>query len=249
MPYYQRNGRALFYAIEGSGKPMVLIHGYLGDSETHWGEQLRDPNLQSKFQIIAPDLRGFGKSALGEKGETNLVSDILDDLRDLITNHLHLNHGKFPILVGYSVGAAIVLDYATMYPNEVSGICLLSPRPFTRKTASSHPFLSKKNRNKSKLSAFLWNILKRVQKEVSRRSIVKTAKNDPARLDRLSAIKHIPTLLVYALKDTVTPQIAFSLLKENLPTAIIKVFPGDHGINHEDAEVFNLELFQFFNRK
>ena len=54
-------GRQAKYWIGGSGKPLVLIHGGLGDSLQHWAPIFEA--LAQHFQILAPDLPGFGVSA------------------------------------------------------------------------------------------------------------------------------------------------------------------------------------------
>ncbi len=242
MPYYERENRALYYVLEGSGPPIVFLHGYLGTSKTHWGAQLSDPLLQSEFTIIAPDFRGFGKSGKSKWGESHRTEDLLEDVRTLIIDHLKLKIN--PILVGYSVGAALGLEYAIRYPEEVKGLVLLSPRPFIRKKGRSHPFLSKEKRSTSKSRAMVWNLVKAAQKRMSKRSIQKKIKNHEL-LERFSILKNIPALMVYGSEDTVTPPISFRVLKENIPQIEIKEFVGDHGIAHEKPEEFNKVLLEF----
>ena len=48
-----------------------------------------------------------------------------------------------------------------------------------------------------------------------------------------------PTVLIYANKDSVTPQIAFDVIKDNVPNLEVIEFDGDHGILHEKPEEFN----------
>lgn len=49
--------------IQGSGPPLLLVHGFPLD-HTMWKHQIEE--LADQFQVIAPDLRGFGASALAE---------------------------------------------------------------------------------------------------------------------------------------------------------------------------------------
>ena len=115
MPYYQRNGRKLYYTDDGTqkGLPVVFLHGYLGDSNSHWGKQLKDSKLLSLFKLIAPDFRGFGKSGDTKWGEKFPTTELLEDVRFLVTKHLKIKIP--PILVGFSVGAAMALDYVIDY--------------------------------------------------------------------------------------------------------------------------------------
>jgi 3-oxoadipate enol-lactonase len=54
-------GRQAKYWIGGSGKPLVLLHGGLGDAQQHWSPT--SEVLSQHFQVLAPDLPGFGVSA------------------------------------------------------------------------------------------------------------------------------------------------------------------------------------------
>ncbi len=117
MPYYTRDGYELFYEDINEGKSsIVFIHGYLGSSRSHWGRQLDDQKLTSKYHLVAPDLRGFAKSSLGKFVEKNKTDDIIEDIHYLITEILHLEN---PILIGYSVGATLCLLYHLKYANIV----------------------------------------------------------------------------------------------------------------------------------
>ncbi len=54
-------GRQAKYWIGGSGMPLVLIHGGLGDARQHWQSTFQA--LSPYFKIVAPELPGFGVSA------------------------------------------------------------------------------------------------------------------------------------------------------------------------------------------
>ena len=244
MPYFKnRDDRELFYVVEGAKKnPILFLHGQLGSSLSHWSHQLENIILQKHFQLIAPDYRGFGKSNTHKSkwGEKFLASDLLNDIEDLISNSLMLTQA--PIIVGYSMGAALALEYGKKYP--VSGFILLSPRPFIFSKGRSLPFLSKEKRSESVLRAYFWGIIKKVTKQLSYRSL-KQKLNQPELIEGFKKLKNIPTLIVYALNDSVTPRLAFKILKNNLPNAKVKEFPGDHGINHESPEKFNKVILDF----
>ena len=59
--------KQLNYKREGKGYPLVLVHGYLGGAEM-WRDQIVFFN--SRFDVIAPDLAGFGASAGLEAPDT-----------------------------------------------------------------------------------------------------------------------------------------------------------------------------------
>ena len=58
----------------------------------------------------------------------------------------------------------------------------------------------------------------------------------------------IPILFLYTEEDTVTPSVAFNVMMEKLPkNAKVIQFPGDHGISHENPELFKKYILEFVN--
>ncbi|MFX0207183.1 MAG: alpha/beta fold hydrolase [Candidatus Hodarchaeota archaeon] len=244
MPYYTRDGYKLYYNHSGDGYPIVFIHGYLGSSQTHWGPQLSDNQL-SQFQLIAPDLRGYGKSSIGKRVEKHQTTDHILDLRELITNTLQLQNK--PIFVGYSIGGTLALMYTIRFPENVQGIVLVSPRPFLGKITRSWNFLAKEKRsgrNRSLGISFLWAVVKRVQKIKTYISIKRQYKRSSAYLQELEQID-VPIIMIHGDQDTVNPAITYRVLKKHLPQAQMIELQSDHGITHEHSEQFNEILYDF----
>jgi len=246
LPNYTRNGYELFYEDTREGKsPIVFIHGYLGSSRSHWGRQLDDQKLSSKYHLVAPDLRGFGKSSLGKFVEKNNTDDIIEDIHLLITEILHLEN---PILIGYSVGATLCMLYHLKYTNTVRGLILVGPRPFISKSTRAWNFLAKEKRSEEKkksTSSFTWSIVKIFAKFGTYLSthIQKRRKKDY--LKQIGDID-IPILMIYGKKDSVSPQIVFNTLKENLPPhTSYYAHDGDHGIANNQPDVFNGLILDF----
>jgi pimeloyl-ACP methyl ester carboxylesterase len=111
------NGIKLAYTRHGKGTPLVLIHGYPLD-HTSWNEVAS--LLEKEFDVILPDLRGFGQSTPVETPYT--ISDMADDLAGLLD---HLKIEKIT-LAGHSMGGYVVLAFAKKYPQRVSGLGLVS---------------------------------------------------------------------------------------------------------------------------
>lgn len=244
MPYYTRDGYKLYYHHHGDGYPIVFIHGYLGSSQSHWGAQLNDTRL-SQFQLIAPDLRGYGKSSIGKKVEKHRTSDHIFDLKELITITLQLQ--QKPFFVGYSIGGTLALMYELEFPNSVQGIVLVSPRPFLGEITRSWNFLAKEKRsgeNKSFIISLLWRVVKRVQKIKTYISIKRQYKRSSPYLQQLEKLD-LPIIIIHGNQDSVNPSIAFRVLKKHLPQAQIIELQSDHGIAHEHPERFNELLLNF----
>ena len=53
------NGINIHYVIEGQGEPVVFIHGW---PEFWYGWRHQIPVMSERYQVIVPDLRGFGYS-------------------------------------------------------------------------------------------------------------------------------------------------------------------------------------------
>jgi 3-oxoadipate enol-lactonase len=111
------NGIKLAYTRRGKGTPLVLIHGYPLD-HTSWDEVVS--LLENKFDVIMPDLRGFGQSTTVETPYT--MSDMAADLAGLL-DHLKIEKTA---LAGHSMGGYVALAFAKKYPLRVSGLGLAS---------------------------------------------------------------------------------------------------------------------------
>ncbi|SDH70080.1 Pimeloyl-ACP methyl ester carboxylesterase [Alteribacillus persepolensis] len=110
MPYVEvEDGIRYYYEDVGRGQPIVFIHGW-GMSRKVWERQVVD--LSEKFRIITIDWRGCGESDKPSHGYE--ISKLADDINQFIKN---LNLDKV-ILVGFSAGGAIVMDYVTRYGGE-----------------------------------------------------------------------------------------------------------------------------------
>jgi pimeloyl-ACP methyl ester carboxylesterase len=110
-------GARIYYAIygsgsgSGSGAPVVLLHGGLGNSD-HWANQV--PALAEKFEVIAIDSRGQGRST---RTRTTVTYDIMAADVVAVLDHLKVSRAAF---VGWSDGGEIALKLAISYPDRVA---------------------------------------------------------------------------------------------------------------------------------
>ena len=105
------------YERRGKGRPLVLIHGYPLD-HTIWEPIV--PLLENDFDLILPDLRGFGAS--GVPRTAYLLTDIAADIAALLDS---LGIEKAAI-VGHSMGGYVALAFAHAYPRRTLGLGLVS---------------------------------------------------------------------------------------------------------------------------
>ncbi len=117
------------YEVTGDGPPVVLLHGF-PDSGRLWRHQV--PALaQAGFQVVVPDLRGYGRSDkpgdVAAYSISLLAGDVLAILADLKVAAAHF--------VGHDWGAALAWGLASLAPGCVDHLAVLSvghPATFRR---------------------------------------------------------------------------------------------------------------------
>ena len=105
---------------EGPGPVVVLIHGFPFD-RTMWEGQIGE--VGSIYRIIAPDLRGHGRS---EATEGVYSMDLLAD--DVIETLDSLNLTDPVVIGGLSMGGYVALSIAKRYPNRLRGLILMNTK-------------------------------------------------------------------------------------------------------------------------
>ncbi|NMF59451.1 alpha/beta fold hydrolase [Pseudanabaena yagii] len=98
--------------------PIVFLHGWML-SKNYWQPLINQ--LQSSFQCLSYDLRGFGNSEIGDRDDYSLVS-YAKDLEALL-DHLEI---KQVWLVGHSLGGAISLWAAKLLSDRILGVVCLN---------------------------------------------------------------------------------------------------------------------------
>ncbi len=107
----------LYYEVAGSGEPLVLCHAGFVDSgmwDSQWVE------FSQFFRAVRFDMRGYGKSdpAQGPISRRKDLEGLLDQLG--------IQHA---VLLGCSMGATIILDFALEHPERVDALVLVSGVP------------------------------------------------------------------------------------------------------------------------
>jgi pimeloyl-ACP methyl ester carboxylesterase len=102
-----RDGVRLAYREVGEGRPLVLLHGLLGDGRL-WLLHGRAEELAAHgHRVVMPDFRGHGASAKPHDAAA-YPHDVLTDDGLALLDHLGLDDGDYD-LGGYSLGARIVV--------------------------------------------------------------------------------------------------------------------------------------------
>ncbi|MCA8930016.1 MAG: alpha/beta hydrolase [Alphaproteobacteria bacterium] len=107
----------LHYARTGNGPPLILLHGW-PEFWLTWRRLM--PLLADRFDLIAPDLRGFGASDKPTFGPSRTqTADVM--ARDILglMDALGIRRAG---LVGHDVGAMVMQAAALQAPNRISGL-------------------------------------------------------------------------------------------------------------------------------
>ena len=104
----------------GRGKPLLLVHGYPLD-HSMWREQLDD--LAGAYRVIAPDLRGFGASAVTSGVVT--MEQLADDIARLLDA---LNVSEPVVFCGLSMGGYVAWQFALRHRSRLARLILCDTR-------------------------------------------------------------------------------------------------------------------------
>lgn len=122
MQYYIiYNGGKIYYSDTGSGRTIVLLHGYLESSEI-WKDFAG--LVSERYRVISVDLPGHGRSTV--YGEIHTMEFMASGIRQLLSS-LDIRN---PVIVGHSMGGYVALAFAGQYPEDISGYCLFHSHPF-----------------------------------------------------------------------------------------------------------------------
>jgi len=118
MPHIDVQGLSIAYEREGTGPPLVLLHGYVGDGKSSWGNQLN--TLSDQFTVIVWDAPGAGGSA--DPPEDFGIAGYADCLADFVVG-LGVERAH---VGGLSFGGALALALAQRRPAIAQSLVLVS---------------------------------------------------------------------------------------------------------------------------
>ena len=105
------NGIKMYFATYGAGKPVLLIHGGLGNANI-WANQVID--LMKDHLVIVADSRGHGRST---RTAEPLGYDLMSSDYLALLDYLKIDKVD---LVGWSDGGIIGLDIAMSHPERLN---------------------------------------------------------------------------------------------------------------------------------
>jgi pimeloyl-ACP methyl ester carboxylesterase len=121
VPTFESNGVQINYVDDGSGPPVVLVHGFAASLAANWrAPGVMDALLAAERRVVALDCRGHGQSGKphdpGAYGGTAMADDVV-----ALIDHLGIERTD---LAGYSMGGQIAATLLVTHPQRWSRVVL-----------------------------------------------------------------------------------------------------------------------------
>jgi pimeloyl-ACP methyl ester carboxylesterase len=244
------NGITVGYDDEGSGAPLVLVHGHPFD-RSMWRPQVEHFSARG-HRVIAADLRGYGESTVVPG-----ITPLPVFATDVVALLDHLGIDEF-VLGGLSMGGQIVMECARMFPGRLKGLILADTfaQPETEEGRRKRHQMADRLLREG-MSGYATEVLWKMvapHNTAAGEHVAKMMHNAPpegaaaalrGRADRpdytetLGTIT-VPTLIVVGSDDEYTPVRDAEYMRDRVPGSTLVVVDGAaHMPNLERPEVFN----------
>ena len=253
LPYYEVWGRG--------GKPLLLLHGFMMSSEMFHPLMAR---LSQEYFVIAPDLRGFGKSKHlpGPYTIRQQAQDV-----SVLLNHLGIERTH---LFGFSKGGLVAQTLALEQPERFVSLtlcCSFAYKALTPAERLQRLWLTSLFRNVgaeglmrmlnaelssrvTKLSTRIFHWYHKMLTD-NRDDVLLLTTHELFKFDsrrQLGQIK-MPTLIMGGSDDLIVPVHHAQFLMRSIPGARLKVFEGTgHSVLHTHPDAFLTSLTGFLSR-
>lgn len=241
------NGFKTNYQTFGEGKPFLILHGW-GSNHERWIGIAEE--ISSKgFQVIVPDLPGFGKSdALSFAWNMNNYLKWLEDfVKEIKISDFYL--------AGHSFGGALAVKLSIKHPQDVQKLFLISAASVRKKTNGKKAL--KNIAHIVKRLSFLpfYDIFRKAfYKFIIRRSdypyvdglMKDTFKNVISEdLAQFTGFIRVPTIIIWGDKDKSTPFEDAQFMNNKIKNSKLVVINGaGHALNKECPEVLANKILE-----
>lgn len=229
----ETNGMELHYDVHGDGEPLLWLHGGMGHGPD-WQYIFKEP--PAGYRLIAPDLRGHGRST--GAGATYSFKQSALDLFALL-DHLRIDRVK---LIGLSGGGITALHMATIEPRRVAAMLVVSaPAAFPEQARAIQRIFSEAMLSEAERVQMRRRHQREGQLELLFAQVHAFAEGDdpnftPDQLETITA----DTLIVFGDRDPLYPVSLSVDLRQAIPRSWLWVVPnGGHGpVFGRDAPLF-----------
>ncbi len=259
MPSFSSHGQEQHYRDEGSGPALLLVHAFPLNSAM-WEPQIAA--FRDHMRILVPDLRGFGKSELGQAPAA--LDSYADDLIALL-DHVRLDRVA---VCGLSMGGYISFALLRKAPERIAALILADTRAgadsdeghagrlVNAKKAEDEGVLAVGEPMLGKLIAptapeSLREQLRTIMGNNRPEGVAAALRSMAARPDStklLDTIK-VPTLIIVGSEDLLTPPAESETMHNAIKNSkLVQITGVGHLSNLEAAETFNQAVLDFMNR-
>lgn len=250
MAFVQTRVGPVFYAEQGTGEPVVLLHATLHDHTDF--DAIAGPLADAGYRVLALDWPGHGRSEM-PSGSRPVTAPLLADVLADFVAELDLAPAVF---IGNSVGGYAAGRLALDHPDRVAGLVLvnaggfvkvplLAPRILGIPAVSRVVFPRLVPRYMKPDSDRVRAITRRVQDRARSRTGAVVAAAlwrsfaDPAYDLRADGSRlGVPVLLAWGTRDIVLPLVAARRTKEAIPGAELRTLPTGHVVFASDPDGF-----------
>lgn len=258
----------LAYIDRGSGLPVLLVHGFPLD-HTMWSDQIEA--LRVRARVIAPDLRGFGRSPLRNVDPERGISmeQYADDLAELL-DVIGLDAPRRIVIAGFSMGGYIAWQFVRKHRQRLLALVQCD----TRAVADSEE--GRAGRIKMAENVGDWGAarvaqmmgpkliaprtyetkpgvvaaVRKVVEGTSPAAIAAAQRGMAARPDVTAMLPtiNLPTLIVVGSDDAISPPAEMRTIADAIPNAKFAVIPNSgHMTTMENPTAFNAVLIDFIS--
>jgi haloacetate dehalogenase len=121
----ETDGTTIFARRKGTGRPLLLLHGY---PETHLTWRKIAPQLAEQFEVVVPDLRGYGKSGKPQDAVRHENYSFRAMAQDQVDVMRHYGHDRF-LVVAHDRGARATHRMLLDHPENVEKACVMDIAP------------------------------------------------------------------------------------------------------------------------
>lgn len=238
--YTAIHGANIWYAIYGSGEPVILLHGGLANSN-YWGNLV--PVLAEHYQVIVMDSRGHGRSS------NDNTPYSYDKMMEDVVGLMDFLKIKQAAIVGWSDGGIIGINMAIHHPERITKLFAFG--------ANSNPNGTKDSSENQVIKAYIaraeneYQQLSPTPKKFSdfQKQITKMWETQPDITQaQLNSIK-TPTWIVDGDHDEEIKRENTEYMANQIPNAGLLILPEvSHFAFLQDPEQFNWAVLHFLTR-
>ena len=217
------DGMQLHFDLHGEGEPLLWLHGGMGHGPD-WRYIFNEP--PAGYRLIAPDLRGHGRST--GAGATYSFKQSAIDVFDLL-DHLQIDRVK---VIGLSGGGITALHMATSQPRRVSAMIVISaPAAFPEQARAIQRVYSEAMLSDADRARMRERHRREGQLQLLFAQIQAFADGHDPNFTRMDlATIAADTLIVFGDRDPLYPVSLAVELREAIPRSWLWVVPnGGHG--------------------